>query len=388
MSKITLSILQKIAPQTKTELLVRFIPYLNEALPRYGIINEFQVSAFLSTAAFESQYFQKTKEGKARQTSSIWIKYQSKYWHTNFMGRGIFQTTHQRNYKKFGERMVEKGIITDKNMFVNNPKLLEEPKWAVESACEYWETNNLDIYARKGIKGFFGLQGKVNKGSAEKEAHDYPDRLVVYERARVAIPDDFILGPGEKIIDIEHKVIEEPKIAGNEEESGTEIVHSDEKETLEGKETLTVTSKNEQDVNNTAEIVPPTPYNDIGFIATIKKDLAAIGGGNLSFGGLSEYATQASGWPPWVVSILTKVAILVAILSVAWLIFRVIHFGIDSWKKNKKIDREVLVATDVSRKDFKYVETQKPVKAYSWMKAILPSTKKQPNSVVDMEEIK
>jgi len=194
MAKITAAILQKIAPQTPAPLRDRFIPYLNEALPRYGIVSELQVAAFLATAAFESMYFRKTKEGKAKPTSKAWIRYQSKYWHTNYMGRGIFQTTSEKNYRIFGQKMKKKGLVTDSEIFVKQPQLLEQPQWAVESACEFWETNGLDKYARQGFKGFTALQGVVNRGSASKIALGQPDRLVVYERARLALPDNFILG--------------------------------------------------------------------------------------------------------------------------------------------------------------------------------------------------
>lgn len=193
MSKITSGILKAIAPNTPQPLRDRFIPFLNEALPRYGIVSEFQVAAFLATAAFESMYFRKTREGKAKSTSPVWIKYQSKYWPTGYFGRGIFQTTTLANYRKFGQKMKKRGLVDDSELFVKQPELLEQPKWAVESACEFWETNKLDQYARQGLKGFSALQGVVNRGRPDKVALGYADRLVVYEAARLALPDDFKL---------------------------------------------------------------------------------------------------------------------------------------------------------------------------------------------------
>jgi hypothetical protein len=53
-----------------------------------------------------------------------------------------------------------------------------------------------------------------------------------------------------------------------------------------------------QDINKTETIETPI-YQDVGLMGVLKKDLAAVGGGNVSFQALSEYATQASGWPPW-----------------------------------------------------------------------------------------
>lgn len=192
MSKITLALLKAVAPSTRQDLLDRFIPHMNAILPEYGIVSELQVSAFLATAAFESQYFQKTKEGHARVGTKA-RGYQDKYWGTGFMGRGIFQTTHRRNYLIFGQKMLQLGKVDNANLFVEHPELLEQSRWAVESACQYWQTNKLDKWALRGTKGFFGLQGLVNRGSAEKEALDYDSRLAVYEKARRAMPDDFKL---------------------------------------------------------------------------------------------------------------------------------------------------------------------------------------------------
>jgi hypothetical protein len=97
--------------------------------------------------------------------------------------------------------------------------------------------------------------------------------------------------------------------------------------------------------------VSPEPYNGIGFWPTIKKDLAAATGGNLTFSGLAEYAQQSSGWPPWVVGILTKVALGLLIATACYLIFRVVHFAVDTWKKSDKFKTEAMIATDVNRKD-------------------------------------
>jgi putative chitinase len=193
MSKITPDILKALAPHTPPNLRDRFIPFLNDALPRYGITSELEVAAFLATACFESQYFQKTKEGHARAGTKA-RRYHDKYWATGFYGRGIFQTTHEPNYRAFGRKMKAAGRVDDAELFVKHPELLEQPEWAVESACVYWQDNHLGPWARKGLKGFFGLQGLVNRGDANKEALDYPDRLAIYEAARRVLPDDFNLG--------------------------------------------------------------------------------------------------------------------------------------------------------------------------------------------------
>ncbi len=99
----------------------------------------------------------------------------------------------------------------------------------------------------------------------------------------------------------------------------------------------------------TVTVTSPEPYQGIGFIAVIKRDVAAIGGGNLTFQGLSEYAQQASGWPEWLVAILTKLALVALGLSVLWVVYRLVHYAVDSWKKAKKVDIEAAANTDKNR---------------------------------------
>lgn len=117
------------------------------------------------------------------------------------------------------------------------------------------------------------------------------------------------------------------------ETTNTEVVNTD-----EGAVTSTTEQKNEQDVNTSAEVAQPKPYNGIGFMPTIKKDFAAVTGGNLTFQGLSEYFQQASGWPDWLVAVIWKLALVVAIISALWLAFRLIHYlvyRIGEWQRTR-----------------------------------------------------
>jgi hypothetical protein len=115
-----------------------------------------------------------------------------------------------------------------------------------------------------------------------------------------------------------------------------------------------VTDKNEQDVNTPAKLTTPDPYLGIGFWAVIKRDMAAAGAGNLSFQGISEYAQQASGWPPWVIGLISKLAVLAVIFTVGWFVFRVIHYAIDTHKKNLQLKLTAEAATSTVRKDIQW----------------------------------
>jgi hypothetical protein len=126
-------------------------------------------------------------------------------------------------------------------------------------------------------------------------------------------------------------------------------------ETIVTKETgdtkVEVAAKNEQDVNDLVKQAGPEPYNGIGFWATIKRDLAAAGTGNLSLQGISEYAQQASGWPPWVVGLLGKIAFVLVILTIGWFLFRLVHYVVDTSKKKHKTELEAMINTDITRKN-------------------------------------
>lgn len=111
-------------------------------------------------------------------------------------------------------------------------------------------------------------------------------------------------------------------------------------------DTVTATTTTTTD---TVTVTAPEPYMGVGFWAVVKRDLAAATGGNLSLSGLSEYAQQASGWPEWVVSILTKLAVGALIATAGYFIFRVIHYVIDTWKKNEKVKTEVAANTSKDR---------------------------------------
>lgn len=124
-------------------------------------------------------------------------------------------------------------------------------------------------------------------------------------------------------------------------------------ETSEGQSATSTTTKNEQDVN-TSVVVSSATYQGVGFIGALKKDFAVVGGGNLSFQTLQEYATQASGWPPWVISIITKLATLIAVIGACWLLFRLTHYviwKIGDWKRQQT---EATINSDITKKNVEW----------------------------------
>lgn len=63
-----------------------------------------------------------------------------------YMGRGLLQTTGRANYRSLRDRLrVEKKL--DAPDFEAAPELLEQPRWAALSACDYWEMRNINALA-------------------------------------------------------------------------------------------------------------------------------------------------------------------------------------------------------------------------------------------------
>lgn len=55
-----------------------------------------------------------------------------------YRGRGPIQLTWSSNYRKFGQWCKTKGYITDSEMFVKQPTLVEQPRWGFLAASWYW----------------------------------------------------------------------------------------------------------------------------------------------------------------------------------------------------------------------------------------------------------
>lgn len=58
-----------------------------------------------------------------------------------YRGRGAIQVTGKNNYKNCSEYLFNDDIL------LTNPEMLQEPKYAILSACWYWDINNLNKIA-------------------------------------------------------------------------------------------------------------------------------------------------------------------------------------------------------------------------------------------------
>lgn len=179
-----------------TSLIPNLSEWINKTCPTYDIDTPQEYAHFLAQASHETDHFKTLKEYASGQAYEKRADLGNNYPGdgVRFKGRGIFQTTGRSNY-------LQLGIIKGKrDLFINSPELLEQPEYAVWSACEYWKTKNLNDSAnhpdsdilKKKYKGniinvspveFISIT--INGGYNGME-----DRKNLYEKAkRILIPN-------------------------------------------------------------------------------------------------------------------------------------------------------------------------------------------------------
>ena len=171
------------------------IPYLDEwydalskVLPDYDIATPERVAAFMAQCAHESGGFKTLKENlnyKAESLCKVFSKYfpnlelASQYAHQQekiankvygnrmgngdeasgdgyrYCGRGLIQLTGKDNYTAFAESI--------ETPVEELPEYLSTFEGAVQSACWFWETNNLNKYADSG--DILTMTKRINGGT-------------------------------------------------------------------------------------------------------------------------------------------------------------------------------------------------------------------------------
>lgn len=147
---------------------------LSEALPDYDINTPPRIAAFVAQCAHESGNFTAIKENlnyRAETLSKVWPRLfpadvAAQYAHNQeaianrayanrmgngdessgdgfrFCGRGLIQLTGKSNYRAFADSV---------QMDINDvPEYLATFEGAVQSACWFWENNNLNSWADQG----------------------------------------------------------------------------------------------------------------------------------------------------------------------------------------------------------------------------------------------
>jgi putative chitinase len=174
---------------------------LSEALPDYDINSPQRVASFLAQCGHESGGFTAIKENlnyKAESLMRVWPRYfpdtktAQAYAHQQekianrayanrmgngdeasgdgyrFCGRGLIQLTGRSNYQAFADSIEED---------INNlPEYLATFEGCVQSACWFWEANNLNQYADN--YDLLTMTKKINGGTLGLD-----DRTARYKKA-------------------------------------------------------------------------------------------------------------------------------------------------------------------------------------------------------------
>lgn len=160
---------------------------LSQCLPDYDITTPHRIAAFLAQCAHESGGFTAIKENlnyRAETLSKVWPRLfpadiAQQYAHNQvaianrayggrmgngdessgdgfkFCGRGLIQITGRSNYQAFSDSL---------QMSIDDaPAYLATFEGAVQSACWFWEANNLNALADKG--DILTLTKKINGGT-------------------------------------------------------------------------------------------------------------------------------------------------------------------------------------------------------------------------------
>jgi putative chitinase len=176
--------LEKVMPITEQQLLHIFpnagrqagvfVPALNTAMSRYGIVGTVRVAAFIAQVGHES--------GQLRWVREIWgptaqqagyegradLGNTQKGDGSKYRGRGLIQITGRANYTACGEAL---GLD-----LISNPELLELPQHAAMSAAWFWSTNGLNTLADQGQ--FAKITRRINGGLTGQD-----DRQALYDKA-------------------------------------------------------------------------------------------------------------------------------------------------------------------------------------------------------------
>ena len=152
-----------------------FVPALNTAMNRYGIVGTARGAAFIAQIGHESGQLRWVREiwGPTAQQAGydgrVDLGNTVKGDGSKYRGRGLIQITGRANYAACGEAL---GLD-----LIGKPELLELPQHAAMSAAWFWSTKGLNTLADQGE--FVKITRRINGGINGLE-----DRLTLYKVAQ------------------------------------------------------------------------------------------------------------------------------------------------------------------------------------------------------------
>ena len=184
MSLVTVQMLCTITTQ---ELADKWVNALNETCERFAIDTPFRIAGFLSNTAHESGGFKFVKENLNYSAASLMRVWPSRFPNveiaqryamqpekianrayadrmgngdeasqdgSKFLGRGLIQLTGKNNYVAYS--------LACDNEALQKPEIVEQPKYAAESAGWFWDVNRLNTLADAQEVG--GMCRRINGG--------------------------------------------------------------------------------------------------------------------------------------------------------------------------------------------------------------------------------
>ncbi|WP_308582188.1 glycoside hydrolase family 19 protein [uncultured Pseudomonas sp.] len=151
-----------------------FVPALNTAMNRYGIVGSARAAAFIAQVGHESGQFCWLKELWGPTAQQVGYEGRADLGNTvkgdgsKYRGRGLIQITGRANYAACGEAL---GLD-----LINQPELLEQPQYAAMSAAWFWSTKGLNTLADQG--DFVKITRRINGG-----INGLADRQALYDKA-------------------------------------------------------------------------------------------------------------------------------------------------------------------------------------------------------------
>jgi putative chitinase len=185
---------------TTPELAAKWADALNETCERFAIDSPFRIAGFLSNTAHESGGFKFVKENLHYSAASLMRVWSSRFptleianqYAMNpekianraycdrmgngneasgdgarYIGRGLIQLTGKNNYVAYS--------MACDNEALQHPEIVEQPKYAAESAGWFWSVNKLNTLA--DAQDVQGMCRRINGG-----LHGLDDRQMKYSK--------------------------------------------------------------------------------------------------------------------------------------------------------------------------------------------------------------
>lgn len=151
-----------------------FVPVLNAAMGKYGIVTKLRIGAFIAQVGHESGQLRYVREIWGPTAQQAGYEGRSDLGNTvkgdgsKYRGRGLIQITGRANYVACGQAL---GLD-----LVNHPAQLELPQYAAMSAAWFWSTRGLNTLADQG--DFVKITRRINGGLTGQD-----DRQALYDKA-------------------------------------------------------------------------------------------------------------------------------------------------------------------------------------------------------------